>query len=1111
MPATPRRRPREILRALASLLVLAVLLAGVPLVLHALWHPLWPPLTAPGIWHALTTPDQGQLLIAVLGAAGWAAWTCFLLAVIVEIPAQVRRRPTINLPALGWAQRGAGTLIASIFLAFAAPVVALAAPGPAHAATIATASVTTTRPAAVHAQLEQTQGQNAHAASASATLNADTTSAAPGIPAGATYYTVEHTDNLWNIAAHCLGDGRKYPQIFDLNRGREQPDGRVLVEDDEIQPGWNLIMPAGALHCQVATATTTPDSAHAQREYTVETGDNLSSIAQAEDGTAADWPTIYHANQNEISNPNLIFPGQVIVIPAQPGPATDTASTSPAPSNPSAPSTPTTGQSPATGSGSTASTNTPSKQADNPDGAAGNSSTSAPTAPGTSSTPQTTAPSPVAPTTPTHTAPATTAHPTASPREGERNLYEILGIGGLAAAAALGALGLRRRRQQHARKTGEYIRMPGGEPIPTELELLLRASDDTAAGQWLDQILRTLAATAVTQHLDLPDLRLLSLGPDALYLQPATPTTPITPFTDSTDGWWVCPRNTELPTRELQLEVPSPYPALVTVGHDEQGRAIMIDLETVRAFALPGPAGLGALRALALELLGAKRVTVTLVGVGLELADVSLPASINLAVDLDDGIGKLETWIRFAGEQLEEIGATSVRAARLAQDADAPAAHILISAEEPSPTQAERLTALLQGAPSMCAAVITGTPITVNGPAWILPATGTAEPLEPTGIPVAAQFLTDPNYVQLIEHFRVSGQLESTPDPNWTAPSSGLDDEDPEEEAGDGCDLDPESVQYANFTEFAPADTAVTDDESVQELDWPGEDDPDYSSTATLGRDHTPGERQSGDLANLGTGPQILLLGSIELEGARGAVEDGRESVPLELAAFLVLEPHHRAGRRSRPLTAVEVTAALWPGGTSTENRNNVTSRLRAWLGVNAISAPYFPPVHRGYRLHEEVCCDLIQFNSFYTQGIKAYKQGRTRDAAGFLEAALGLVRGRPFADAPPNRYGWAEDILQQTLSEIAGAAEILAKIRVAEDDWPGAARAATLGMVTGIATFEELFRIRFEAAYRARDTTEMDRLAATLAAQLDEIGLPMSKSTRMLMYELMERHPAHS
>lgn len=48
------------------------------------------------------------------------------------------------------------------------------------------------------------------------------------------------------------------------------------------------------------------------RTYTVQPGDNLTWIG-AQHGTS--WNAIYEANTNQISDPNLIYPGQVLVIP----------------------------------------------------------------------------------------------------------------------------------------------------------------------------------------------------------------------------------------------------------------------------------------------------------------------------------------------------------------------------------------------------------------------------------------------------------------------------------------------------------------------------------------------------------------------------------------------------------------------------------------------------------------------------------------------------------------------------------------------------------------------------------------------------------------------------
>ena len=52
-----------------------------------------------------------------------------------------------------------------------------------------------------------------------------------------------------------------------------------------------------------------------QRTYTVKKGDCLWNIAKQFYGNGAMYTKIYDANTNKIANPNLIYPGQVFVIP----------------------------------------------------------------------------------------------------------------------------------------------------------------------------------------------------------------------------------------------------------------------------------------------------------------------------------------------------------------------------------------------------------------------------------------------------------------------------------------------------------------------------------------------------------------------------------------------------------------------------------------------------------------------------------------------------------------------------------------------------------------------------------------------------------------------------
>lgn len=52
-----------------------------------------------------------------------------------------------------------------------------------------------------------------------------------------------------------------------------------------------------------------------QDTYTVQAGDSLSKIAQRRYGEASKWKAIYEANKDQIKNPDLIHPGQVLKMP----------------------------------------------------------------------------------------------------------------------------------------------------------------------------------------------------------------------------------------------------------------------------------------------------------------------------------------------------------------------------------------------------------------------------------------------------------------------------------------------------------------------------------------------------------------------------------------------------------------------------------------------------------------------------------------------------------------------------------------------------------------------------------------------------------------------------
>lgn len=59
---------------------------------------------------------------------------------------------------------------------------------------------------------------------------------APAAEAEVEYYTIQSGDTLWAIASKFLGNGSKYPEIFEANR-------EVIEDPDKIFPGQKIRIP----------------------------------------------------------------------------------------------------------------------------------------------------------------------------------------------------------------------------------------------------------------------------------------------------------------------------------------------------------------------------------------------------------------------------------------------------------------------------------------------------------------------------------------------------------------------------------------------------------------------------------------------------------------------------------------------------------------------------------------------------------------------------------------------------------------------------------------------------------------------------------------------------
>ncbi len=268
-PTPPGRRRRDIGRGLGAVAVLALLIAGLPaVVIHfaGLPDPSRPPAWT-DIGQLLTGPDTGRLLAVVLAAVFWLAWSAFVALVLLETVALIGRRQPLRLPAFGPMQELARTLVACVALLTVPATVSLTNP-PTAPPTLAAALTPAAAPQHAAAAAERhgaAPEPAAHQPDRPARAAADrTTSSTASRPAaaGPTYQVLAmhdgQRDTLWRIAEQHLRDPLRWPEIFQLNAGRPQPDGATLTDPHWIRPGWLLLLPADATNLPGTPTTASP-------------------------------------------------------------------------------------------------------------------------------------------------------------------------------------------------------------------------------------------------------------------------------------------------------------------------------------------------------------------------------------------------------------------------------------------------------------------------------------------------------------------------------------------------------------------------------------------------------------------------------------------------------------------------------------------------------------------------------------------------------------------------------------------------------------------------------------------------------------------------------------
>lgn len=210
-------------RAIAALLALAALLVGAPWAL-ARFGNVAELLTVDWV-AALTGVGGGRLMMALLSAAGWAAWLVLALTTLLEIVAVASRyRVSVTVPGTGWLRPVVSALVLA---AVGAPGAALA-----DAAAQPPLPVPPPGPVAAHAADD--------GARARTTIRLPTAERAPRTLSPAQVelrVVVKRGDSLWLIAERELGDPERWREIYELNRDQ-------IADPDLINVGWALRLPS---------------------------------------------------------------------------------------------------------------------------------------------------------------------------------------------------------------------------------------------------------------------------------------------------------------------------------------------------------------------------------------------------------------------------------------------------------------------------------------------------------------------------------------------------------------------------------------------------------------------------------------------------------------------------------------------------------------------------------------------------------------------------------------------------------------------------------------------------------------------------------------------------
>jgi len=248
----------RLLRALAATVALAAIVVGLPILLVSFGRS---PLDGIGsfgdqLHTVLTNPIDDAVALGLVTLITWGLWALFVAQLAVETTIALGRTTSWRPPLSGMFELGARQLIAAATMAATLTTTlgqrSSASPNlePRTTATLVIDNVVPAAAVATAPALVADAGSVGHAAFSPGQA---AVAPAPGVPVAGPVVTVVPGDSPWELAERHLGEGFRWREIWDLNRGVQQPDGHAWVEEDLIRPGWQLCMPGDAVGLEPPT------------------------------------------------------------------------------------------------------------------------------------------------------------------------------------------------------------------------------------------------------------------------------------------------------------------------------------------------------------------------------------------------------------------------------------------------------------------------------------------------------------------------------------------------------------------------------------------------------------------------------------------------------------------------------------------------------------------------------------------------------------------------------------------------------------------------------------------------------------------------------------------